>query len=191
MSLASSASRSRLPHCAICGTPLPPGSFGCSSCVARPRSTEVRSHVGASPSPAQAALRFVSSLAVDFLLGVFTLGLGWLVWALFLLPRSQTPAGRMFQLRIVDVPTLDVPGLAKQLFRLVMVFLGGVYLVAGALWGYGLLVDIGPYWVNSRAIPAFVLGLIVIDMLALALPGRRRLIDRILGLGIRTHAVKR
>jgi len=125
-------------------------------------------------------------MGVDFLLGVLTLGIGWLVWGIFQLKNSQTPAGRMFDLQLVNSRTGNAPRVRVLIVRLVTLFLGGLYLVAGAIWGYGVLIDVGSYWLHSRAIPAFMISLIAVDLIAKVFAGNRRGLDRILHLDLRS-----
>ena len=55
------------------------------------------------------------------------------------------------------------------------------YVVAGFFWGYGVILDIGGFWINTFVIP-IALGLVIaLDILWIFLPSRRRLIDVILG----------
>lgn len=181
MSFAPPAPRSRLPSCPRCHTPLPPGSKNCAQCssdslpLLKLPSTALRT-----PTPAQVAFQRLISLVADFALGVATLGVGWLVWAGLLVSRGQSPAGRMFHLSFVDDGTGRQPSNTKLIVRLCVLFVFGLYLVAGALWGYGLLIDVGGYWVHSRVIPSVVLLLIFSDLVALGCKGRRRLLDRVL-----------
>jgi hypothetical protein len=64
------------------------------------------------------------------------------------------------------------------------VFAFGLYVACGAVWGYGLLIDVGGYWLHSQAIPSVILGLIFLDLMFLTLPGHRRGIDWIFKLRI-------
>lgn len=136
------------------------------------------------PTQAQAVTQRLISLVVDFLIGIALLGVGWLVWAGLLVSRGQTPAGRIFSLSFVDNRTGRQPSTAKLIVRLCVVFAFGVYLVAGALWGYGLLIDVGGYWVHSRAIPSVMLVLVASDLFALTFSKRQRLLDRVLRIAV-------
>lgn len=122
----------------------------------------------------------MASLVTDLVIGVFTLGVGWIVWAALQVSRRQSPAGRFFGLSLVSSATGDLASVGRAVIRLVWVTAFSVYLIAGALWGYGLLIDVGGYWLNSRAIPALVLGILAIDVALLAAPGHHRGIDRML-----------
>lgn len=47
-------------------------------------------------------LRF-GGYVLEGILFVFTVGIGWLVWALFLFPQGQTPAKQLLQMRVVRI----------------------------------------------------------------------------------------
>ncbi|GAA2656900.1 hypothetical protein GCM10010307_71020 [Streptomyces vastus] len=47
-------------------------------------------------------LRFGGYL-LEGVLFVFTAGIGWLIWALFLFPQGQTPAKQLLQMRVVHI----------------------------------------------------------------------------------------
>lgn len=134
------------------------------------------------------ALGPLVAVPLDFFLGILTLGLGWLVWAVVLFGRRQSPAGQILGVVVVDHGTeVSARGLTYGL-RLFLVFSFSVYLVAGAVWGYGLLIDVGGYWLHSQAIPFAMLTILFIDLVLIAFPGHRRGVDRLLGLGVRWSA---
>lgn len=51
---------------------------------------------------------------LDGLLMVITLGIGWLIWSVFLLNQSTSPAKKMLGLQIVDINT-GVPATIQQM----------------------------------------------------------------------------
>lgn len=51
---------------------------------------------------------------LDGLLMVITLGIGWLIWSVFLLNQATSPAKKMLGLQIVDVNT-GVPATIQQM----------------------------------------------------------------------------
>lgn len=51
---------------------------------------------------------------LDGILCVITLGIGWLIWSVFLLNQSTSPAKKMLGLQIVDVNT-GVPAPIQQM----------------------------------------------------------------------------
>lgn len=65
--------------------------------------------------------------------------------------------------------------------RTVMSFLELAYMVAGFIWGFSVIIDVGSNWVNTFLIPGLIIGLVAIDFLWLLTPSRTRLLDRILG----------
>jgi len=178
----------RLPTCPRCQRPLAPGSGQCSLCAGgaplSPPSQKPKVPTTSLPT----LLVPLVSFPLDFLLGVLTLGLGWLVWALVIFNRRQSPAGQILGVTVVDN---DTGGPARGLtygFRLFLVFAFSLYFVGGAVWGYGLLIDVGGYWLNSQVIPFAMLTILFIDLALLALRGHRRGLDRLFGLGIRSSA---
>ena len=172
---------SRLPSCSRCQRPLAPGSLQCSHCAptasASPKPTTTVSSANVWHRP-------LVSLLVDFFLGALTLGVGWLVWALVIFSRRQSPGGQLLGLTVVDHRTGGIPPSMAYGVRLFAVFAFSVYLVAGAVWGYGLLIDVGGYWLNSQVIPFVILAILTLDLALLAVPGHRRGIDRLLALSI-------
>jgi hypothetical protein len=175
----------RLPTCSRCQRPLAPGSSQCSYCGGGAPPSLPSEKPRAARTSSSTALGPLVALPLDFLLGVLTLGLGWLVWALVIFARRQSPAGQILGVVVIDHLT---GGPARGLtygFRLILVFAFSLYLAAGAVWGYGLLIDVGGYWLHSQAIPFAMLGILFVDLALLALPGHRRGVDRLLGLRIR------
>ena len=181
----------RLPTCSRCQRPLTPGSSQCSYCGGGTAPTPPSERPRAAKTSSSTALGPLVALPLDFLLGILTLGLGWLVWALVLYTRRQSPAGQILGVVVVDHRT---GGAARGLtygFRLFLVFAFSLYLVAGAVWGYGVLIDVGGYWLHSQAIPFAMLAILFVDLALLALPGHRRGVDRLLGLELRLSAENR
>jgi len=85
----------------------------------------------------------LGSWLLDALLGVVTLYVGWLIWALFTADEGQTPAKRLLGLRVIREDREEPPGL------LFMFFMRG--LVAGwvasvmAIFTLGIIVFM-PFW---------------------------------------------
>lgn len=186
------------PSCPRCQRPFRPGSSQCAHCsVAAPPPlgsgpalytrapkppslpASPRGRQGQAPSRSQRVVRRVLAFVVDVVLGIVTVGVGWLIWAGLVLRRSQTPAGGLFRITLVD----SVSGLPLNAWRMILrtavSFLFGLYVVAGLLWGFGLLIDVGGYSLHSRLIPGLILALIAFDVIALFFPGQRRGIDRL------------
>ena len=169
--------------------PLAPGSSSCPRC-----GTGV---VAATTSPMPVApVTFsyggVSSwerilgIVIDVALASVTAGIGWLVWTAFLFPKRQTPAGRLRDTVVVDSKTARLASPVKYLARQGVCVLMFVYLVAGFFWGFGVVLDIGGFWINTFVIPISLSLLIALDISWVFLPSRRRLIDVIL----RTNVVE-
>ncbi|MFI7399057.1 RDD family protein [Streptomyces sp. NPDC049541] len=61
-------------------------------------------------------LRFGGYLLEGVLL-VFTAGIGWLIWALFLFPQGQTPAKQLLQMRVVHIGEPRTAQFWRMFFR--------------------------------------------------------------------------
>ena len=121
---------------------------------------------------------------VDVALAVLTGGLGWLVWTLFLAQRGQTPAKKLRDHVVVRSTTAQVVGVGRFLARELIISVQFLYLVVGALWGFGLILDVGGYWINSWIIPLFIITVILVDLAWIFTPSRRRLVDVILSTNV-------
>jgi len=187
-----------LPSCPRCQRPFRPGSSQCGHCsmpapasmgsgpalrtsAPQPPSPPAspRGRQGQAPSRSQTVVRRVLAFVVDVVLGIVTVGVGWLIWAGLVLRRSQTPAGSLFRFTLVDSVSGLPLGAWRMILRTTVSFLFGLYVVAGLLWGFGLLIDVGGYSLHSRLIPGLILTLLAFDLIALFFTGQRRGIDRL------------
>lgn len=174
-------------NCSQCGMPLAPGATGCSRCggaaagtpsVAAPAAPVTFSHGGVS------SWERILGIVIDLVLASVTAGVGWLIWTAVLFPKRQTPGARLRDKVLVDSRTARLAAPWKYAIRLLVVVLMYSYLVAGFFWGYGVILDIGGFWINTFVIP-IALGLVIaLDILWVFLPSRRRLIDVILGTNV-------
>jgi len=90
--------------CQNCGFPLAPQASFCQKCgipISAPGAGNVSQQFFFERSPVSAVRRFWS-LILDLLLFWLTLGVGWVVWAIVLLPKSQTPAKQILGYVLVD-----------------------------------------------------------------------------------------
>jgi hypothetical protein len=117
---------------------------------------------------------------IDVVLAAVTAGIGWLVWTAVLFTKRQTPAGRLRDKVIVDAGTARLASPGKYVARQVVLVLMFAYVVAGFFWGFGVILDIGGFWINTFVIPVTISAVITADILWIFLPPRRRLIDLIL-----------
>jgi len=129
-----------------------------------------RGRQGQAPSRSQTVVRRVLAFVVDVVLGIVTVGVGWLIWAGLVLRRSQTPAGSLFRFTLVDSVSGLPLGAWRMILRTTVSFLFGLYVVAGLLWGFGLLIDVGGYSLHSRLIPGLILTLLAFDLIACFFP---------------------
>lgn len=113
---------------------------------------------------------------------VLTLGLGGLIWSLFLVRSGQTPAGKVRDEVFVSIKSGRQAPAWKLILRQLLMFLSISYLVLGLVMGFGIVLDVGGYWIATRVIPGILLGLMVIDVLFIFSPFKRRLIDWALGI---------
>jgi uncharacterized RDD family membrane protein YckC len=77
-------------------------------------------------------VRRFGSIALDIGIFIFTLGIGWLVWQLFLLNRAQSPAKQLLNLRVEQLETNTQLSIPTYLIRLISLPLaiGAVVLVS-------------------------------------------------------------
>ncbi len=127
--------------------------------------------------------RFVA-IGVDVALAVLTGGIGWLVWTALLAKKGQTPAKKLRDHVVINSKTARVVGTGRFFARELIVASMFAYLVAGGIWGYGLIIDVGGYWINSWVIPIVIAVVIAVDIAWMFMPARRRLIDVILSTNI-------
>jgi uncharacterized RDD family membrane protein YckC len=90
--------------------------------------------------------RLVAQIA-DALLICLTAGIGWLIWALFLFGRGQTPARRLLGHRVADARTGHPVGFGRMFCRelLIKMVLGsligavtfGLYAIVDSLFVFG------------------------------------------------------
>ena len=77
------------------------------------------------------------------LLGFVTLGIGWIIWALMIVGRGQTPAKSLLGLRVISTATLRPVGFAWMFWVR--------YVVAGFLAQIAIMLTLGvllfmPFW---------------------------------------------
>jgi hypothetical protein len=105
--------------CQNCGFPLAPQASFCQKCgipISAPEAENVSQQFFFERSPVSAVRRFWS-LILDLLLFWLTLGVGWVVWAIVLLPKSQTPAKQILGYVLVDHRSGRRPALWRVALR--------------------------------------------------------------------------
>ena len=175
--------------CPKCSMPMSPGSLNCPFCkssrpvapVAPATPTQRFRATTSSYQPVTKKDVFLNWL-VEFALMVFTLGVGGLIWSLFLVRFGQTPAGKIRDEVFVSIRNGKQASAWKLILRQLLMFLSIVYLVLGLVMGFGIVLDVGGYWIATRVIPGTLLGLMIIDVLFIFTPFKRRLIDWALGI---------
>ena len=56
----------------------------------------------------------LGALVLESVLILVTLGIGWVIWALMIVGRGQTPAKALLNLRVVDAGSLRPVGFARM-----------------------------------------------------------------------------
>jgi uncharacterized RDD family membrane protein YckC len=87
-------------------------------------------------------LRF-GAYVLDAVLQTVTLGIGWLIWAAFVVGKGQTPAKQLLRMRVVDANGHQPVGFAR------MFFMRGI--VAGLVASIAIVITLGvlafmPFW---------------------------------------------
>ena len=77
------------------------------------------------------------------MLGLVTLGIGWVIWALIIVGRGQTPAKALLNLRVIDTGSLKPVGFVRMFWVR--------EIVAGILAGIAIPLTLGvllfmPFW---------------------------------------------
>jgi len=120
------------------------------------------------------------SLAYEIVLMVITLGIGGLIWSWVAAFSGQTPASKFRDEVLVNVRSSQLAAPWRIIVRQTLLFASIVYVVLGAIVGFGILIDVGGYWIATAVIPAVLLSLMLLDVLLIFSPLRRRLIDWVL-----------
>ncbi len=84
--------------------------------------------------------------ALELVLLIVTLGIGWLIWTLIILGRGQTPAKQILNMRVVKVDTGQSPGWGLMFVREFL--LKGILMsiVVSVTFGLGLILYFWLTW---------------------------------------------
>lgn len=165
--------------CQKCGTPQAPLASFCLKCglpFAPSQDFSTPKQTFFQVAPLSGSRRFWA-LMLDVLLFWLTLGIGWFIWALILLPKSQTPAKQILDYVLVDHSTGKRPPLWRVALRqfipvalAVFTFFGPLYVITYTHEvAEDLTVPIGGTLVSAL--------LLLIDALFAFTRQRRRLFD--------------
>ena len=124
------------------------------------------------------------SLAYEVVLMTVTLGIGGLIWSWVVAFSGQTPAGKLRDELMVNVRSGKRAPAWKLIIRQTLLFAALAWLILGAIIGYGVLVDVGGYWIATLVIPLVLAAVMVLDVALIFTPMRRRLIDWVLAIKI-------
>lgn len=113
-----------------------------------------------------------------------TLGIGGLIWSWVVAFSGQTPAGKLRDELMVNVRSGKRAPAWKLIIRQTLLFAALAWLILGAIIGYGVLVDVGGYWIATLVIPLVLAAVMVLDVALIFTPMRRRLIDWVLAIKI-------
>lgn len=85
----------------------------------------------------------LGALVLESVLAVVTLGIGWIIWALVIVGRGQTPAKALLNLRVIDTRSLKPVGFARMFWMR--------EIVAGIIAGVAIPLTLGvllfmPFW---------------------------------------------
>jgi uncharacterized RDD family membrane protein YckC len=165
--------------CQNCGFPLAPQAFFCQKCgipIAGLNPQAETNQVFFESTPISPLRRFWS-LILDILLFWLTLGFGWVVWAIVLLPKSQTPAKQILGYVLVDHRSGSRPALWRVALRqflplglTVFAFFGPLYVLT---YTHEANEDLSIPVGGTLVIALFLL----IDAIAVFTRQRRRLFD--------------
>jgi uncharacterized RDD family membrane protein YckC len=113
-------------YCTTCGTELADDARYCGNCgapvgaatqAASPTQPLPATEPAANAPPLSSALRRLGALALDLLLFIVTLGIGWLVWSLIVWARGQSPAKQLLGMRVVHADTLETVSWGRMALR--------------------------------------------------------------------------
>lgn len=85
----------------------------------------------------------LGAVVLESVLVLVTLGIGWIIWALMIVGRGQTPAKALLNLRVIDTGSLKPVGFARMFWVR--------EIVAGIIAGVAIPLTIGvllfmPFW---------------------------------------------
>lgn len=165
--------------CQNCGLPLAPQASFCQKCGTPISVLENIEHLDQNffeTHPISAVRRFWS-MVLDILLFWLTLGFGWIIWALVLVPKAQTPAKQILGYLLVDRSSGKRPAIWRVAIRLflpvaltIFAFFGPLYVLTYTHEAFdNLVVPVG----GTLVIALFLL----VDGLMVLTRQRRRLFD--------------
>jgi len=122
-------------------------------------------------SPAMAGTPALSSVGkrfgeycLDILLAIVTLGIGWLIWALIILGRGQTPAKQILGMRAVDAQTGQVPSYGMMFVRDFLCKGLLMSLIVSITFGLGLILYFWLTWDDkNQELWDKMVGTVVVD----------------------------
>ena len=165
--------------CQNCGFPVPPQASFCQKCGIPISGLEMTEDLNQSffeTYPISAVRRFWS-LILDILLFWLTLGIGWVVWALVLVSKSQTPAKQILGYVLVDHSSGRRPALWRLALRQFLPVALTVFAFFGPLYVFTYTHEAN----ENLAIPVggtLVIALfLLVDALFVLTRQRRRLFD--------------
>jgi len=167
--------------CPVCNREVPEGLHTCPSCgLVLETKIDDLTHEW-QPSSGQFQLgRRVGSVALDIGIFIFTLGIGWLIWQLFLLNRAQSPAKQILNLRVEQVRTNSPSSIPKYLLRLISLPIAVLSIVLVAFLGLSLTgKPVSQAWLLAFSQVVLIL-VTAVDFGSIFTARRSRLTDRFL-----------
>jgi uncharacterized RDD family membrane protein YckC len=121
--------------CPVCGSPWGAGP-ACASCR----------QVGSLPGGVRLSSlgRRFAAYAIDVAIGFVTLGIGWLIWALIVFARGQTPGKQLLGMRTLTWATRRRAGWGRMFLRVMVV--QSVIMFVAIITLIGVVVFFWPLW---------------------------------------------
>lgn len=141
--------------CQGCGIELVPGGAICPNC---------KQHYYSPPGVGAASwgIRFVATI-LDGLILVFTLIIGWIIWAIFTFNNGQTPGKAIVGIRAMNISGADL-GWGMTFVREIAIKVFVIGIISNITFGIGWLVNyLWPLWDrNLQALHDKMIGTVVV-----------------------------
>jgi len=128
-----------------------------------PAGAALATPMAGTPQLSSVGKRF-GAYALELVLFLVTLGIGWLIWTLIILGRGQTPSKQILNMRVVGIDTGQSPGWGMMFVREFL--LKGVLMsiVVSVTFGLGLILYFWLTWDDrNQELWDKILSTVVID----------------------------
>jgi len=127
------------------GPQAPPPPSPSSQSPQAPAGAALATPAAGTPELSSVGKRF-GEYALDVVLAIVTLGIGWLIWALIILGRGQTPAKQILNMRVIDAETGQVPSYGMMFVRDFLLKGLVMGIVTSVTFGLGLILYFWLTW---------------------------------------------